>query len=236
MMTLPIMGHVTILPLLLDVAGRDGWISVFVAVPFGIAFAYAVFRLRLKFPDPNFMKAFSAQAGKWLVIPLRFLLSAYLLFLSAYSLASLADMAHIGFLPSSPNWVLIAWFMIFCFYAVLKGIRAIVLTAGILGILGMFTGHSVTAMATPDKDFANLLPVFEFGIAPTLWGALLLSSIWVELIFLLILPVVNIKEKRLFLLWTIGVMINGLTMLSTMTGVVAIFGLGQADQFWFPAL
>jgi spore germination protein (amino acid permease) len=234
-MTLPIMGHVVILPLMLDVAGRDGWISIFLAVPFGLLFAFAVYRLRLKHPAPDFMAAFGAHAGKPAVILLRLLLAAYLFFLSAFTLAALADMIHIAYLPATPIWILIAWFMLCCLYAACKGVRAISLTAGVLALVALFTGHSVTAMATPKKELTNLLPVFEFGYSPSLWGILVLCSIWIELLFLLLIPI-DMKEKRLFLFWAAGVLLNALMMLSTLTGALMIFGMGQADQFMFPAL
>ena len=236
LMTLPIMGHVVILPLMLDVAGRDGWISIFLALPLGILFAWSIYKLRQKYPAPDFLAAFRAQAGGWLVLPLRILMIVYLLFLSVYSLACITDMVHIAFLPGTPIWLLTAWFMLFCFYAVHKGVRSISLISTLLGIVGMITGHTVTAMATPRKELANLLPVLEFGITGPLIGTMVLCSIWIELLFLLVIPIENIREKRLFLLWVIGVLLNGLMMMSTLTGAVMIFGFGQADEFTFPAL
>ena len=235
-MTLPIMGHVVILPLMLDVAGRDGWISVLAAMPLGILFAYAIYRLRLKYPVPDFIAAFGRSAGKWVSLPLKALLAVYMYLLCIVSLAALIDMIHIGFLPATPIWILVAWFAVFCLYAALKGIRAIALTAGILTILSMLTGHSVTLMANPNKEAGNLLPVLEFGLSAPLWGVAVLCSIWTELLFLLLVPINNIKEKRLFLLWTIGVLLNGLMMASTLTGSVLLFGMGQADEFMYPAL
>lgn len=236
LMTLPIMGHVVILPLMLDVAGRDGWISIFLSVPLGMLFVYAVFRLRLKFQASDFFAAFEARAGRWIGSSLRMLFIFYFFFLSAFSLAALTEMVHLAFLPETPNWILAGWFMLCCFYAAYKGIKSIALTAGVLAIVGMLTGHSVTAMATPKKEWANIMPFFEFGFAPSLVGMIVLTSIWVELLFLLAIPIENMKEKRLFLLWIVGVVSNGLMMFSTLTGAVMIFGLGQADEFIYPAL
>ncbi|XIH35886.1 hypothetical protein C1N70_26680 (plasmid) [Cytobacillus firmus] len=52
-MTLPIMGHVVILPLMLDVAGRDAWISIFLSLPVAFTLAISIYRLRLKYPKQN---------------------------------------------------------------------------------------------------------------------------------------------------------------------------------------
>src|SRR5699024_10831526 len=45
----------------------------------------------------------------------------------------------------------------------------------------------------------------------------------------------NIRQKRFFLLWIVGTLIIGLTMFSTANGSITIFGLGQAQNFNYPA-
>lgn len=103
-MTLPIMGHVVLLPLTLDVAGRDGWVSVFFALPVGILVAYAIFRVRLRFPGQDFTGFASVLCTKPLGILLQLLFAVYLLFLCSLSISSLADMTKIAFLPETPSW------------------------------------------------------------------------------------------------------------------------------------
>ena len=234
-MTLPIMGHVVILPLLIDIAGRDAWISILISLPFGIIFAYAIFRIRQNHPDGNALEVLSNLLGKWFSKLLVFILIVYFLFLTILSYASLVDVVYIDFLPETPRLALSLWFLFFFVYAALKGIKRIALTAGILAIIGLITGHTITLLDSPKKDWGELLPILEFGWVPIILGSLILISIWVELLFLLCIPIRNIKEKRLFLLWCVGVFLNVLMMASTTTGVITIFGLGQADNFNYPA-
>lgn len=234
-MTLPIIGHVIILPLMIDVAGRDSWIAVLISLPAAMAFAYAIFRLRLKYPTLYINDLLSHILGKWFGKLLSFLFIVYFLFITILSYATLVDFVQIGFLTDTPRLAIMIWFLIFFVYAALKGIKRIALTAGVLTLIGMITGHMLTLMDTPKKDWGELLPILEFGWSPALLGALILISIWVELIFLLCIPIRNIREKRTFLLWTVAILIISLTMNSTTTGVVTIFGLGQADNFEYPA-
>ncbi|RKQ34259.1 GerAB/ArcD/ProY family transporter [Oceanobacillus halophilus] len=235
-MAIAVMGHVVVTPLLMDVAGRDGWISIFLSLPFALLFAFAIYRLRLKYPESDMVAISRFLLGKLGGRVLIFLFLSYFLFLTIYSFALLIDFVHIGFLPETPRLPILIWFLIFFVYAVIKGIKRIALTASILTAIAMFTGHSITLLDTRLKDWGELRPFLEFGINPVLWGTLLLISIWMELLFLLFLPIQNTNEKRMFLLWSIGIFLNALFMLSTYTGSIAIFGLGQSDNFVYPAL
>lgn len=234
-MTLPIMGHVVILPIMIDVAGRDIFISILISLPGAILFAFIIFRLRLNYPDATPKEMFTELLGRWGSILLRMLLILYFLFLTILSFAALVDFVYIGFFPETPIIALIIWFMIFFLYAVLKGYKQIALTAGILGVIGMLTGHTITLMDSQMKDWSEMFPLLEFGWSPAIWGALILTSIWVELLLLLCVPIKNIREKRFFLFWIVGILINGLTMFSTANGSITIFGLGQAENFTYPA-
>lgn len=235
-MTLPIMGHVIIQPLIFDVAGRDAWISVLLSLPGAFVFAYVVYHLRKKYPASNFQQTLYLLVGKFFGTLLLLPLFGYFLFISMLSLASLADMVNISFLPETPTWALAIWAMIFCLLAAKKGVKAISLTAGILSFIAMVTGHSVTLLSLPKKEWMHLKPILEFGWTPSILGAIVLTSIWTELLFLLVVPLNNPKEKHLFLCWCAGILLNGLMMLSTMTGSIMIFGMGLSDTFTYPAL
>lgn len=234
-MTLPIMGHVVILPLLLDVAGRDAWLSIFISIPIGFLFAFAIYRLRLHYPDLTITETLFRLLGKWIGTIAILLFIFYFLFLTILSFAALVDVVFIDFLPETPRLAIIVWFLIFFIYAAKKGIKRIALTAGVLAIIAILTGHSVTLMDTAKKDWNELRPILEFGWSPVLWGTLILVSIWMELLQLLCIPIKNIREKRMFLLWMVGIVLNGIMMTSTTTGVIMIFGLSQSDNFLYPA-
>ena len=235
-MTLPIMGHVVILPLMLDVAGRDVWISIFLSLPAAFIFAIAIYCLRLKYPKQNISSMLYNIVGKPFGAMIKIIFISYFLFLTIFSFALLVDFVYIAFLPETPRLAILVWFLLFFVYAAMKGIKRIALTASVLTIIAMVTGHTVTLLDTRMKDWRELLPIFEFGWSPILWGSLLLTSIWVELLLLLCVPIQNIHEKRMFLFWSIGILLNALMMLSTSIGGITIFGLGQVDNFVYPAL
>lgn len=234
-MTLPIMGHVVILPIMLNVAGRDILLSIIISLPFAILYAYAIYRLRLYYPNLALseipVKLLGNRLGKFIVL----LFIIYFLFLTILSFAALIDFVYINFLPETPILALMVWFLVFFLYAATKGFKQIALTAGILGLIGVVTGHTITLMDTKYKDWNEMFPLLEFGWGPPIWGSIILISVWIELIFLLFVPIKNIHEKRFFLIWTVAILITSLTMFSTANGTITIFGLNQAENFTYPA-
>jgi len=108
-MPLPIMGHAVILPLMLDVAGKDAWISILISPP--AAVAYAIYRIRLNHPELNISEMLSFLLGKWFGRIVIVLFILYFLFLTILSFASLVDMVFIEFLPETPRIILILLFI-----------------------------------------------------------------------------------------------------------------------------
>lgn len=235
LLTIPIMGHVVILPILLDVAGKDAWISILLTLPAAFMFAFGIYWLRKHYPNSGVSEILTTLLGKWTGSVVKVILIFYFTFLMILSLATLVDLIYIVFLPNTPRWAILGWFWIFFIYAAIKGIKKIALTAGILTFITMITGHTVTLLDSGKKDWNYMLPVLEFGWSPVLLGSLIILSIWMELLLLLCVPIQNIREKRLFLIWVIGILLNILMMLSTTTGVVTIFSIGQAENFVYPA-
>lgn len=233
-MTLPIMGHVVILPLMINVAGRDSVISILLSLPAAFLFGYSIYQLRKSYPNLQPKQLLETLLGSLGSKVLRYIFVLYFLFLTILSFATLVDFVYIGFFPETPVPALIICFLIIFIYTTLKGYKRIALTAGALTFIALITGHTVTLMDSPKKDWSETLPFFEYGWSPSLWGCFILISIWVELLLLLCIPI-EIKEKRMFLFWTIGILLNALMMFSTTNGAITIFGLGQASNFTYPA-
>lgn len=235
-MTIPIMSHVVILPLLIDVVGRDAWISVLLSLPAALIFAFVIFRLRVHYPTMNISEILVQLLGKWLAKGIQSIMVLYFMFLSILSFACLVDLVYIAFLPSTPRAFTLVWFWVFIIYAASKGTKRIALTACLLAMISAVVGPFISFMATYLKHWAQLKPFLEYGWNPVLLGTLILVSVWMELLLLLCVPIENNQVKRIYLFWVAGISINAILMLSTATGAITIFGLRQADNFVYPAL
>lgn len=235
-LTLPIMGHVVLLPLAIDLAGRDSWISALIALPVGIVFLIGLYRLRLKYPKQPIPIALRKVLGNFLAIFTILLLFIYFSFLTSLSIASIVDMVSTIFLPATPVWVLVISFLLLSIYGATKSVKGIALTAGVLFFTVMFTGHSITFINFRERELFDLLPLLEYGWKPVLLGTLLLSNVWIELLFILVIPIKSMREKRIFAVWSLGIIANVMMMLSTISGTIMTFGLGQSESFVYPAL
>src|SRR5690625_140542 len=183
-LTLPIMGHVVLLPLAIDLAGRDSWISALIALPVGIVFLIGLYRLRLKYPKQPIPIALRKVLGNFLAIFTILLLFIYFSFLTSLSIASIVDMVSTIFLPATPVWVLVISFLLLSIYGATKSVKGIALTAGVLFFTVMFTGHSITFINFRERELFDLLLLLEYGWKPVLLGTLLLITVWIELLFI----------------------------------------------------
>lgn len=235
-LTLPIMGHVVLLPLAINLAGRDVWISAIIAIPIGFLFSFILYRLRLIYPDEPICKAQKSLFGNFASNGIAILFFLYFTFLASLSIAALIDMVNASFLIATPSWILVAVFLLLSMYGAAKGAKGIALTAGILFFIVMLTGHSITFTNFRERDIYELMPLLEHGWKPVLLGALLFSTVWIELLFLLTIPLEHPCKKYTFTLWLVSVIANVFMMLSTSTGAIMTFGLEQTDNFVYPAL
>src|SRR5690625_7250779 len=104
------MGHVTILPLMIDVAGRDVWISIAISIPFGVLFAFFIYRIKVHYSEKTLSHILIDILGKPLGYGFIVFFVLYFLYLTILSYSSLIDFVFILFLPETPRTALIIWF------------------------------------------------------------------------------------------------------------------------------
>src|SRR5699024_11236976 len=119
-------------------------------------------------------------------------------------------------------WILVSVCLILSMYGTTKGVKGIALTDCILLFIVMLTGHSITFTNFRERDIYELMPFLEHGWKPVLLGALLFSTVWIELLFLLTIPLEPPCIKYTFTLWLFSVIANVFMMLSSSTGAMMI--------------
>src|SRR5690625_3607787 len=99
LLAIPIMGHVTILPIMIDVAGRDVWMSILMSIPFGILFAIVIYRIKVHYSEKTLSHILIDILGKPLGYGLIVFFILYFLYITILSYSSLVDFVFILFLP-----------------------------------------------------------------------------------------------------------------------------------------
>lgn len=235
-MSIPIIGHVTILPLLWDLAGRDAWISILLATPFGMGLAFFLWRMMTLSPGKTFVEITQdlwGRGGRYLFSLPFFIYGAYLFLMTQMSIT---DMMSAGFFQETPFWFLGLAFLLLVLYVLIKGVEVLAFMAGLLTLIVMITGHSITLLLTPQRDWRAILPFLEYGWMPVLYGMFLIIAMWSELFFLAFIRFHRVETKGFFLFILAGVLANSIMALSVGAGTITIFGMEQADNMLYPAL
>ncbi|MEB3103721.1 GerAB/ArcD/ProY family transporter [Ferviditalea candida] len=235
-MVLPIIGHVVILPMLYDFAGRDAWISVLLAAPFGIVIAYMTWKFLNLEPGTTLKKLSTDLWGPWIGFLFNLIWFAFFFFMGIVTLTSVMDMLQGGFYQETPMWFIGGSFMVFIAYCMTKGIRVIAWMAGILTLFIMISGHSISLLLSPVRSWGQLLPILEFGWNPVISGAILLCANWSEMFVLAVLQFSKVETKGMLYLLLLGSFANTIMMLSVAAGTITVFGWEQTDTLLYPVL
>ncbi len=217
-------------------AGRDAWISVFVASAEALVIAAVAVSLSLRFPQKTLVQICLKVLGKW---PGRLLaliiLIGFFLNLAIFTVSQLGVILKVAFMPKTPLIIFNGTIVLIAAYAVYHGIETIGRLTELLMPLGIGMLILVGLMILPDVDFQNYRPFLEYGIGPVLSGSLrILSFLGEGVIIMMLMPYIN-KPQNVVRIIPLAILLLGFFLL---VGVLAIgiFGASQTASLTFPAL
>ncbi|MEK8131309.1 endospore germination permease [Paenibacillus filicis] len=228
-----LMNHVLIIPVMLDAARRDAWVSALVSVlPYMLWIAMLAYIVRSSGQKP--MAAWiRSQGGRASDLIIRILLGGYLLIVMLITLKDTIFWAKDSYLPETPTVVLCLLLCLLCFFAARSGFMAIAVITGILLPIIVLLGFFVGIGNAPNKDYSFLFPIFEHGYIPMLQGCVPALAGFGELtLFLFIQHHVSTRVRFVHLALT-GLILVGLT-LGPVTGAIAEFGTNEAIKQRYP--
>ncbi|MEK4404828.1 endospore germination permease [Sporosarcina sp. FSL K6-6792] len=226
--------HVTILPPLLQVGGRDGWASVVLATLFMLPWGILLLYIHKKSNQEPIRDWLEEKIGKVSSFIFLYTTIAYLLFLASVTMRETLQFVTNTFLPETPFMFLLVIFTILCVLLATTDIQTIVMINVIVlvGVVGFgffaaFTNFQV-------KDYNLLRPFFEDGFQPVIKGMIYPASGIVELIFFIFIQH-KIKSRIRFSHFVVmAFILMGLT-LGPLTGAITEFGPEEAAKQRFPA-
>ncbi|WP_274365518.1 GerAB/ArcD/ProY family transporter [Paenibacillus thermotolerans] len=234
MLSTGLMNHVIIIPILVDTAKRDAWISVLAAG--GLAFVWigllylAIAKMVKQHVFQWITRTYHPVAGHILAI----IACIYMLVLCGITTRDTVTWIRLTFSPQTPNVIIAIILVIVCAANAYMGLRSLANTAGILLPFVVLLGFFVMLANVPHKNYTLLRPFLEHGMQPVWDGAVYAGAGFVEVIMILFVYH-RIRSKISFAsLMLLMFILIGLT-LGPLMGAIIEFGPDQAAKLRYPA-
>lgn len=226
--------HVTIIPPLLDVAKRDGWLSVLLAggVIFFWLFLLVYIQSKSKLePIRDWLNEKIGNIGSSIVI---YTIVIFIMIITAFTMVETLQWVNTTFLPQTPVIILLFIYTILCILLVTTSLQTIVIL-NVFVLFGVVVfGFFVAFTNLQVKDYDLLRPFFEHGFQPVFRGMIFPASGFIELLMLLFLQH-QFKERIRWYHFVIMLSILvGLT-LGPLIGAITEFGPSEAAKQRYPA-
>ncbi|MBO9600320.1 MAG: GerAB/ArcD/ProY family transporter, partial [Cohnella sp.] len=177
--------HVIIVPLILNAAMRDAWISAILAIPLVLIWAAVIHKVMKLLNKESLYGWFSARYNKFVAcsvimpIVLMLVMSLYI------TVRDSCTWTKVTYLPNTPFLVTVTLFVLASMVGAMKGLRTIAIASGLLLPGVILFGLFVMNVNIQFKDYSYLLPILSKGFDPVFRGTLYVLSGAVELIIIL---------------------------------------------------
>ncbi|MWV43184.1 endospore germination permease [Paenibacillus sp. HJL G12] len=234
LLSIGIINHVFIIPVLLQTTRRDSWIAVIISAAPLLLMTYMVYFIAKQMQDKSIEMWIKDQAGKVTANIFRILMSIYLFSICFFTLTDTTKWAKITFLSATPIFVTSLILLVLCYYACIKGFKTIATASGILLPIVVALGFFIMFTNIQYKDYSQLLPLFENGWASIAKGVMYACSGSFEIILYLMLQPKLEKPAKGWQLLVLALVLIGLT-LGPLVGAITIFNPIEAERQRYPA-
>jgi spore germination protein KB len=234
MLSIGLMNHVIVIPLLLDASGRDAWISAIMALaalPLWLPLLYFVMKQSNQMNLFLWLKKEFKSAIAYFVSILGSLL---LLVIGYVTLNDTVTFTTTTFLTRTPNWVVLLTLTVMCFYNAYYGISSIAKTAVILLPFVTIFGILVAIATAPHKDYSLLKPIMENGFTPVFKGMIYTGAGYVE-IFLILFMQHHLQARFSFKALIIISFLAASLSIGPTIGAIIEYGPKEAANLRYPA-
>ena len=229
-----LLNHVIIIPFLLDVAGRDAWLSVLISIV-----PYVLFMIMILFISRGteqkkitiwIQEKFNGVLSKIIIAPFLFLL-----FINSYiTIVDTTKWLSTYFLKEMSNFVIVIILVFSCFIISMLGLTRMILMSLIILPLVVILGFFIMGVNITEKDIHNLFPLLLNGYGPLVKGIIFASSGLLEL-YMVLLVQHHIREPIKFRsIFILGMIFIGL-MFGPLSASIMEFGPVEAANLRFPA-
>lgn len=224
-----ILSHVILNPILLDVSGRDAWISVLLSallfIPWCALLVFIMKKSNGQKMQPWLAKQTSPFFSWLLIAPLA--VQLYVIGVTAISHTSLWTASN--YLPETPQNILIIVLILVCHYLAKHGLRTIAIGSGLLLPAVVTLGFLVAVGNIPEKNWSFLNPILEEGWNRPFKGMLYAGGAFVELSLLLLVQHRLKTKVQVWQMMLLGLVLVFIT-LGPIFGAITEFGATEAAK------
>lgn len=221
--------------LVVQLAGRDGWISVILAVLAAAPVAAVLIFLTLRFPRRSIIEYSQMILSPWPGRLAGLLYLGFILLIAAVTVRELQEIMRLAFLPHTPGIITGGAALGLSVYLIMGGPEAIGRVNSILLLLGLFFLSFVSIGAIPRAELANFLPVLENGFLPPVRGSVILLAYLAQGFLLLAAVPFTPQPRKIVTAASITVPLLGVALLLG-TISIPVFGLQPTLRMLMPAL
>ncbi|MDF2959577.1 MAG: spore germination protein [Paenibacillus sp.] len=227
-------GHLLFIPVLLNHAGRDSWLSLLCAAAPALFIGYVISHLAQMFPGKTIVDYSRILLGKWIGTLVGGIFIFYIFHDATLSIRGFGEFFTSAITPTTPIMIYFSAIVILAVYAVRSGLEVIVRTNQVFLISIIPVGILASILTHKDKDYLNFLPVLEFGPEPMLMGSFTLVSLYSSFSVLsFVFPFLS-QSKKIKRYSVLTMLLIILMFIGPVTGPVAIFGAERSAGLSFP--
>lgn len=226
--------HVTIIPPLLNGAGRDSWITVIVTAILIFPWIFLLMYIHKKTKQESLIDWLDVKIGKVPTYIIRYVTAFFLLMIAAFTLAETLQWITGTFLPESPMILMLAIYIALCIFLASTSLQTIVIVNALVLFWVVVLGFFVAITNIQVKDYELLLPMMEHGISPVLSSIVFPASGFAELLLFLFLQHKVKTQMKWYHFAIMLFLLLGLT-LGPLIGAITEFGPDEAAKQRYPA-
>ncbi|WP_163580405.1 GerAB/ArcD/ProY family transporter [Gracilibacillus saliphilus] len=232
--SITVTGHLLFIPVIINHAGRDSWISLLFAIIPAVLIGFVIALLAQRYPEQSLIEYSQTILGKWIGKIIAIIFLFYFFHEASLSLRGFSEFYNSAITPRTPLMIYLVAMLILATYAIRNRLEILARTNQTFLILMIPIGILASFLTHKDKDYQNLLPILEDGFSPVVMGAFNITSLYSSFIVLaMVFPFVSNKKKlKRFSILTMLILI--VMFLGPVTGVVTVFGEERAMGLYFP--
>jgi len=228
-----LMHHFMLIPVLLDIAGRDSWISVVIAFPALLIWLCILYYIMIKTEQKSITLLIKQRYGNLAYFIVVIPLLVFLLINSYIALKLISSWITILYLPKTPIIVIEGCLLIICTYCAYAGIASIAVISVFLFPFVLLFELFLDGANIQFMHINWMKPMLQNGWSPIFKGSFFIAGGYIELLFLLLIQRHIKRRVKFWQLFLVGFLIL-LSSLFPLFYSISLFGPQLSENMRYP--